>query len=93
MKSLSPVSPNQPDSGDLGHGKKMHLDRRQFEYTCGIVTIAFDAWVDVTGVVWREAQSRSDRSQRSKIAGDFGGSVFQSEPSIVSANLTHDTRS
>jgi len=43
------VLPNQPDSGDLGHGKKMHLDRRQFEDTYGIVTIAFDASVDVTG--------------------------------------------
>ena len=41
--------PNQLDSGDLRHGKKMYLNRRQFEYTCAIVTIAFDAWVDVTG--------------------------------------------
>ena len=40
---------NQLDSDDLRHGKKMHLNRRQFEYTCVIVTIAFDAPVDVTG--------------------------------------------
>ena len=45
----------------------MHLDRRQFEYTCGIVTIAFDAPVDVTGAVCKCVQCGSGRSHRSRL--------------------------
>ena len=59
MEYLPPVFPNQPDSGDFGHGKKMHLDRRQFEYTCGIFTIALDAWVDGTGERCRISTGRT----------------------------------
>ena len=48
---LSPVLPNQPDSGDRGHGQKTHLDCHQFDYTCRIVVTSFAAPVDVTGAV------------------------------------------
>ena len=46
---LPPVLPNQPDSGDRGHGKKTHLACHQLDYTCRIVDTAFAPEVDVTG--------------------------------------------
>lgn len=49
---LSPVFPNQPDSGDRGHGQKTHFASHHFDYTCEIVANSFAASVDVTGAVW-----------------------------------------
>jgi len=48
LKKLSPVLPNQPDSGDHGHGQKKHFECCQFDDTCEIVTTSFAASGDVT---------------------------------------------
>ena len=61
MEYLSPVLPSSPDSGDRGHGRKMHVACHRFEYTCGIVATAFDAWVDV-GAIARRNPSGSSKS-------------------------------
>ena len=45
---LSPVFPNQPDSGDRRRGPRTHVACHQFDYTCGIVANSFAASVDVT---------------------------------------------
>ncbi len=67
LRYLSPVLPNQPDSGDRGHGRKMRPECRQCDCTCAMIATAFAASVDVTGAAngWRE--SRSGRSCRNRI--------------------------
>ena len=55
MKSCDTTTGNQWTTGNTNlilHSTDVNLlalDRRQFEYTCGIFTIALDVWVDGTG--------------------------------------------
>jgi hypothetical protein len=69
LKYLSPVLPNQPDSGDRWHGQKTHLVCQQFDYTFGIDATSFAARVDVTGATNGEALRRVGRSHRSELRG------------------------
>ena len=41
-KNLSPVLPNQPDSGDRRRGQRASSDRRQLEHTGGTCSLSFD---------------------------------------------------
>lgn len=40
----------ESDSGTRLPGLIMYLIRHQFDGTCGIVAVVFDAWVDVAGL-------------------------------------------
>ncbi len=64
---LPPVLPNQPDSGDRGHGKKTHLACYQLDYTCRIVDTAFAPEVDVTGAVNDRVLRRVGRFHRREL--------------------------
>jgi hypothetical protein len=61
---LSPVLPNQPDSGDRGHGRNTHLVCHQYDYTCGIAAASFVASDDMTGAMNDWVQRGSGRSHR-----------------------------
>lgn len=73
LKSLSPVSPNQPDSCDRRHGQKTHFDCHQFDCTCRIVTTLFAASVDVTEAVLNCQRKYSGRSHRGELAYRVAG--------------------
>ena len=64
---LSPISPNQPDFGDCGLGRKRTLLAIDLMTLCGIVTTSFDAPVDVTGAVSNCMGNYSVRSHRNRI--------------------------
>jgi len=62
---------NQPNFGARGHGRKTQLTRHHFDYTAGIVAIALDAPVDVTGAVNGKVLTRVGRSHRREQMSDL----------------------
>lgn len=62
--------PNQPDSGDRGHGRKTHRACPQFDDTCRIVATSFDSHRR------RIARMETDADRSSRRSGGRCGSLI-----------------